>query len=696
MRISIVTEAPAWYIILCLLAGVVYAGVLYFRDRRLNELARWLIGLLASFRFITVCILAFLLMSPLLKTVSREVEKPVVVIAQDVSESIILSKDSAYYKEEYRRKLDQLIEELSDKYQVRTYSFGDRFREGIDTNWRDKQTDFTALFDEIDTRYNGRNLGAVVVASDGLFNQGQSPISAAGFLKAPLFSVALGDTSIRRDLILNNVLHNKIAFLGNTFPIEVVVEAHRCVGSRSTLTVTQGNQVLASQPVTISSDPHTITIPFQLQAKSPGLQRYRISLSTIDGEQNLRNNSRDIVIDVLDARQKIVIIGANPHPDIGALKQTIETNDNYEVQTFTLNDFNQPVGQYSLAILHSIPSGDAPAQKLVTDLAAAGIPVFFITGVQSQFSLFNQLRTGLMIQSNGDRANDCEAVVVKDFPLFNLDEKLLQYISEFPAAQAPFATFQSSAAVTPLFRQKIGSLQTDYPLWVFSQSGNRKLSIFAGEGLWRWRLRDYADHGNNDIFNELIGKTVQYLSVRVDKSFFNISTPSIWNENQQILFDAEVYNESYELITTPEVSLTITNLAGKQFPYTFTKTASAYRLNAGLFAPGDYSYEGRVNINGKVYTKRGSFSVTPLVAEVSNLTANHQLLYTLAKTHNGEMIAATQLEKLSKILNSREDIRPVIYNPQKLNDLITRWWVFALLVLFLAVEWLLRKRNGAY
>ncbi|MGL5891688.1 MAG: hypothetical protein ACRC3B_17480, partial [Bacteroidia bacterium] len=124
MSIRIITEAPLWYTFFCLLAGGVYAGMLYFRDKRLAEFSRRVIGLLAAFRFLAVSILAFLLLSPLLKTVSREVEKPVVVIAQDVSESTLLTADSAWYKNEYRKKLQAVTDALSEKFEVKTYSFG--------------------------------------------------------------------------------------------------------------------------------------------------------------------------------------------------------------------------------------------------------------------------------------------------------------------------------------------------------------------------------------------------------------------------------------------------------------------------------------------------------------------------------------------------------------------------------------------
>ncbi len=696
MKLSIITEAPSWYILLCILAGVLYAAVLYFRDSKLKEVAKSLRAVMMIFRFIVVFFLAFLLMSPLLKTIFREVEKPVIVIAQDESESILLGKDSFFNKNEYPKKIQALKDALDDKFNVLVYSFGDKFRENTNFDFKDKLTDFSVLFDELETRYADRNLGAVIVASDGIYNQGQSPVYAAERLKVPVFTIALGDTTIRKDLVLSKVIHNGIAFLGNTFPLDVVIDAHRCENAKSILTVSKGGQILFTKPIEINSDPFTLTVPVELTATNVGLQRFSIALSTIDGENNIQNNHQDIFIDVLDGRQKILIVGAAPHPDMGALKLAIESNDNYQVETFVLSDFSKPVGSYNLAILHNLPNENATAQKLLSDLETAKIPVLYITGVQSSYNSFNSLGTGLNIKVNSQKPNECEATPVSDFPYFNLSEAALSYMPKFPAVLSPFGVFKTSPAVTVFARQKIGSLKTDYPLWIFSQQGERKVSVFLGEGIYKWRLHDFADHGNHDIFNELISKTIQFLSVREEKSFFHVTAKNNFLENESIQLEAEVYNQSYELINTPAVSIDIIDANGKRFPFEFSQSGKAYRLDAKMFAVGEYKYEAKTKVGEKVYSQNGRFSVSPLLVEVANSTADHQVLYNLSKKHNGDLFLPTQLEKLAQILNAREDIKPVIYNTKKLVDIINLWWIFGLLIILLSLEWLVRKRHGAY
>ncbi len=696
MNIGIVTEAPKWFILLCLLAGGVYAAVLYFRDKRLSEAPAWIKRTMTALRFLVVSVVAFLLLSPLLKMTSREVRKPIIVIAQDESESIIRSKDSAFYKTEYRTQLEKTIAALSEKFEVRTYSFGEKFRESISYTFGDKETDISTLFGEIENRFSGRNLGAIIIASDGLYNKGFSPVSAASRVKVPVFAIGLGDTTLRRDLVLKNVIHNRIAYLGNTFPLEAVIEAKRCKGAATTLTVSKNGVKLFTQQVPVNADLFSMSIPVQLEAKEAGLQRYRVALSPVDGEVTEANNVIDIYIDVLDGREKILILSAAPHPDVAALKESIEANDNYEVESFAISDFDQPVKNYNMVILHSLPSAENNVQRILTDLESGNIPVWYITGAQESYTAFNRLQAGLNITSSGSRNNDVEAIPAPNFPLFTLSDKLQGYVPRFPALAVPFGTLSAANSSTVLFSQKIGSLKTNYPLWVFGQQGERKTAVLAGEGLWRWKLRDFADHQNHDLFNELVSKTVQYLSVKVDKSFFRINTKTNYPENEPVLLDAEVYNDSYELINEPEVSINIVDATEKRFPFTFSKTGNAYRLNAGRFPAGEYRYEARVKVGQKIFTQNGRFSVSKLIAEMTSTTADHQVLYSLAKQHQGELLQVSQLGELTTRLLAREDIKPVIYNPKRLEDFINLKWLFFVLLGMLTLEWFLRKRFGAY
>ncbi|MGZ4034464.1 MAG: hypothetical protein ACXVP4_06330, partial [Bacteroidia bacterium] len=508
-------------------------------------------------------------------------------------------------------------------------------------------------------------------------------------IKIPVYAIALGDTTVKKDIILAKVDHNRIAYLGNEFPMEIVVNAKELKGKTSTLTVTKGDAVLFTQSVNFNSDVYTTTIPVLLQAKEVGLQHYKIKLSSLPEEMSVVNNYKDVFVDVLDARQKILILSDAPHPDIAALKESIGSNQNYEVESYTLDNFDQPLKKYNLIILHSLPSIHTPAAKILSEINASNIPVWSFSGANSF------IRSNMTVSSS-PKTNEVEPVLDQNFPLFTISDELRKAVKNFPAVICPFGTYQSESSSNVLLYQKIGMVETKTPLMLFNTVGENKVAVFTGEGIWRWRLQDFAENGNHNLFDEFVSKTVQYLSVKVDKSFFKVIGKNNYLENEPIEFEAEVYNESYELINDPEVSMIFTNSDNKKFNYTFSKTSNAYRLNAGMMPVGEYKYDAQVKVGEKIYKQHGEFSVSALQVELTNTVADHQLLYSLAKKHSGEMVYPNDLEKLADKLNARDDIKSVSYSEKKLTDVINLKWIFFLIMALLSIEWFMRKRNGAY
>ncbi len=693
---QIVFEYPSWFLFFCIAAGALVSWFLYRRDKTFESLSPWLIRTMAVLRFFAVTIIAILLLSPLLKTNLREVEKPIIVVAQDNSESIVTGKDSAFYRNEYVESFNKLVKQLSDKFEVKTYSFGDRVEENKEFNYTDKQTDISGLFDEINNIYGNRNVGAVVLASDGLFNKGTNPIYSSAKTLAPVYTVALGDTNVRKDVILSRVNHNRFAYLGNNFPLEIIADAKQFKESEVTLTVSWDSTKVFEKKITINSDNFSETVPVILEAKKPGLQKYSVRLSPLKGEVTQRNNTTEFYIEVLDGRQKVLIVANTAHPDIAALRQAIEINENYEVDVRLIENMDRNIKAYNLIVLHQLPSQKPAAASLVQNVINAGIPAFYIIGNDTKLQSFNSLKLGLELQVRNNSVNDAVAVLEDKFSLFTQDDELKKNIQKFPPLQVPFGDYKLSTASSVMLKQRIGLVNTDMPLLYFSQQGENKIGVLIGEGLWHWRLSDFAINGNHNVFNSFISKIVQYLSVKTDKSLFRVNAKNHFTESEAVVFDAELYNESYELINEPEVNMSIVNSDNKKFPFTFTRTGNAYRLNTGNLAPGNYSYEATVSVGEKTLNARGRFTVSALFIETVNIVADHQLLYNLATSTGGKMFYKNELENLGNEIASREDIKPVIYNQKKLRDVIHFKWLFFLILILLAAEWITRKRSGAY
>ena len=693
---NIVTEHNPWWIVVCLLLGLLYSYVLYRNDEHLKELPKRLKQGMAALRFLLVSVLAFFLLNPLIKTLSRETEKPVIIIGQDNSASIVRNQDSAYYKGPYTDAMNALITSLSGDYDVKTYSFSSELSRGLQFDFSGKESDIAGFLDKIQNIYENRNVGAVIIATDGIYNTGNNPLYTQGLTDVPYYMVALGDTNMKKDLLISRIFHNKIAFLGNKFPVEIVVEAHKLVGTSSTLSISSDGKEIYKKEIAINKDDLIQKIPVVLDANKTGVRKYSLRLSRIDGEDSYSNNVRDIFVEVLDSRIKVLLLSAAPHPDVAAIKYAITSHENYEVETALAADFNKSPAGYNLLILNQLPSHDIASDKINELIERSNIPVLFVLGKNSDYRNAEILKSGLKISNSRNKINEVQAVVNKDFVLFKLSEKAMNTIEDFSPLYAPFGDYAINNDVAVLLYQIIGSITTAKPLILFRTSGNRKTGIITGEGLWKWRLKDFEINGDHEVFNELLGKTVQYLTVKEDKSRFRVNYRHQYAENERITFGAELYDDTYTPVNDPEVKMTITDGEGKNYDFVFSRTADAYQLDAGFLKPGIYTFDARTKFNEKIFIKKGEFSIKALMKETINSRADHSLLYRLAKMNDGSMIYPSEIGKLKEKLGQLDDLKSIFYTREKLQELINLKWVLFIILALLSAEWFLRKRNGYY
>ncbi len=696
-------QYPAWYLLFCLLAGLLYAGVLYYRRRpvkggmEFGESHRKKIFLLATLRFLGTSLLALLLLSPLLKTVQTETRKPLLLLAQDASESVKNAWKTEAEAAAYRQQLDSFVTAWSERYDLHTYSFGERVREGLADTFADKATDIAQALQLFSDRYAHLNPGAVLLLTDGIYNRGRSPLYATGKLLAPVFTVALGDTVPPRDLLIKAVFHNKIAYLGDRFKVQVDVAARHLAGQQAVLSVSRGGQVLQRLPINISRDDFFQTIELELQADRVGVQRYRLQLSVLPDELSAENNRRDFFVEILDAREKVLLLAAAPHPDIAAFRQILEQNKNYELTVAFYDALRVKPEDFDLVVFHQLPAKGKSITHLLSALDKARVSRLFVVGAQTDLAAFNKAQSLLKITTGKEEHNEVQPLLNPSFAAFTISEQAQKELPQFPPLYAPFGQYESAPSARVLLQQKIGAVATDYPLWLMGEQGDFRLAVIAAEGFWRWKLFNYLQFQNFELVSEILLKTVQYSSLKDDKRRFRVHLQKqIFSENEPVVFEAQLYNENYELVNEEDVQLTLSDEQGNKYEYTFDKTDEAYRLDAGVLPTGSYSYLAQVVQQGERLTFAGRFSVEPLQLELYDLTARHGMLRLLSKRTDGALFYPGQLPQLAARLDSLPGLKPVVYRATRTREAIHLKWVFFLIAGLFALEWFLRRFWGAY
>lgn len=677
---KIIIEQAWYYLVLCAGIALGVAWWLYARHRQSSDVSPQAIRWLTAFRAISLFLLLCLLLSIFVKTQSHQTEQPQILLAIDNSGSMRETADSGKLA---IKALESLESEIGSKFDLRRVLFGASVSNAQTPMYTEKETDLSALLKDLETNFSNSAVGAVVVISDGVYNKGVNPVYTASDFPFKIISIGAGDTTEKSDLAIRNVNHNDVVYAGNTFPVEVQVNASKLSSKTASLQLFSGNKPLQSKVINLNANKPSQIVTFTLQAETAGIQRFDLLVSSNDKETNLKNNAATFVVEVIETKQKIVLVATAPHPDIAALRDAVARYGNYELEEYYYTEKPATLKGCNLVIIHGF---DRNSQNLLASCMNEKIPYWIIQPKQTEgIGTFS-------ISSSIPRSQQIEAIVRNEFFAFTLSEQLKNFLAEAPALNCPLGKYHSVTGNQLLLSQKINGVETDLPLFYFNESGDQKSAVFIGDGLWRWRLNDFEKNHNSDLFNELISKSIQYLSVKSDKSNFRVKAPRLVSENDNVEIVAEVYNKTYELITNPEVVLALTAENKTTFNYTFSKLNNSYRLDLGKLAPGKYAYKAQVIINGETVVREGNFAVTALTAERSGESANHVVLRQISQQTNGKFFALADYEKAADFILSNNSIKPITYTQTKIAPITELKWLFWIIVFLLSIEWWFRKR----
>lgn len=692
---SIHTTYSFWLIIICLAISFGLVYLLYRKDQITEEINPIILWTIKIFRFIFIFLIAFLLLKPLIKSLTKNIEEPILIFAQDNSASIISNEDSLFFKSEYQAIVNSFLAEF-DNLNVFSFGFDHMLYDQTKFEFKGLSTNISNLFEEINNKFFNKNIGALVVATDGIYNEGLNPFYYSSDFNFPVYFIALGDTAQKKDLFIKKVINNNIAFLNNKFPVKIEIGATNLNDFDVNLDVIGKNGITETIPIKISDNNFVQDIDIELLAEEKGLQEYTFKLTNIDDEQNIINNSQSIQIDIIDTKTNILLLYNSPHPDVAAIQSACARNENYNIELSSIEEFKGSLEDIDLVILHQLPSVRYSLNSEFQQIKKYKTPVLYITGSQTSIQKFNNAQSDLRISRVRSNNEEIQVAINKNFNIFRIEEETAEILESFPPLNAMLGSFRVSNQNNILAFQKIKNIKTAAPLIYFTEQDNHKYGFILGEGVWKWKLHDFKKHQNHDVFNEFITKTVQYLTLNVKKERLNLNIKKTYAQNEAISIDAELYNKNFELVNDPELKLFLESNKGLKYEYTFNKTIRNYDLKIANLPEGKYAFKAEVRFGNEIISKSGEFIIYKNNIELLQTRANHKLLYLLADKHNGEVFNYLELDKLKENIKNSETIKPIISYEKKLNDLINIKALLIILILFISLEWFVRKYFGGY
>lgn len=681
-----VFEYSCWWVIPMLLISGGVAWLKYRKISKLPDIPRRISLLISGLRFLVLFSLLFLLLKPTLSLLRQVVEKPLLIIAQDNSASLLNNKDSLYFREGYSASLKEKLAVLEERFAVEWLVFGQQTRKSGEITFSEHYTDISGVFDYVEDQYTHRQPEGMILLSDGVYNRGVNP--RYKMTSYPVYPVILGDTAKIPDVYLQHVVCDKFNFLHTIFPLKADIVAIGQSGQKMNCILRENGKVVEEIPVTVDRDNFLQEITFQIEAKRKGLNKYTVEVETGFQERSRENNKATVYVNILDNSGKVAIYYTAPHPDIAALSEAVKVSGIYQC---SVHCFTDPLAEENanLIILHNPEPENINYRKLTDWAVKRKIPVWYILTDRKSIEALSRYGKEYTAVFRSEINEYVTPAFNRNFPYFEFTEQEVNSLGAYPPVVVPFGEIRTNAGKN-LFLQKVKTAVTDNGLMSFYDQGSCRTAYFWGEGLWKWRLFSYKENGNHELFNTLIFKTVNYLSSRRGNDRFIHDLKPLYDETEEVVVNVELYNESYELVNLPDVRMNL-KYGDKDFDYVLNRYGDKYRLNLGNLSAGEYRFQLSAVFKGEHFSKKGVFYVRTQNPELNDMVADVSLMQEIAARSGGKSYSSDHLDRLVEQIRVDHRFTPVYKSEMKYIELGEMKWVGILLLLMLCIEWFLLK-----
>ena len=539
---------------------------------------------LTTFRAISIGALLLLILNPKTDLNSSLIVKPKLSILVDNTQSIQFLNRTELLNSTLKKLSENGL--LNEKFEIQSYKFDKDFTLLDSLEYTGTQTNIGKSLETINAIHKD-DQAAVVLLSDGNQTIGNSYLYQSKFLSQAVFPVVIGDTTPYVDLKIQQLNVNKYTFLGNTFPVEIFVNYNGSRSIQTNLKIYSGASLLFDKLLQLSPESNSMSTIAYLKAKRIGLQRFRAVLSTLTEEKLTTNNSVEFGIEVIDQQIKIALISESSHPDLGAFKAMLETQNNYEIELLSPEKFLNNASAYTVAVLYQPNNRFKSAYEAIEKY---NINTFTIGGTFTDWSFLND------IQSNFNQEATTQNEVYQGASNQNFEDFALEPINfeNYPPLATVFGSTTLKGQHNILIFKTVNNINTQQPmLFSYSNAGKRHVVLLA-EDAWKWRMYCYRQHQSFKKIDNYFRSIFQYLSTQKSTNRLKVSHASIFDGSERIAVYAQFFGKNFEFNSNADMEIEIKSKNLKKpliFPMLIENRT--YVANLESLQPGSYSYKVR-------------------------------------------------------------------------------------------------------
>ncbi|NUN10211.1 MAG: hypothetical protein HUU54_13645 [Ignavibacteriaceae bacterium] len=658
-----------------------------------------------SLRGLVLIIVLLVLFEPVAKLISTEKINPVNLVFIDNSASMSVKEKDFNRPETVNTLLSELQGSgLNNVY----YLFGERTAVSSSPAFNDPVTDFGGMFSEISS--SKQNIASVTIISDGVITQGSESFRGLNKLSVPFYTVLIGDSVRKKDIKVDRITTNDLIYAGVSSPLIVNISASGYSNTDVKVQLFEENSLIGEQPGFITGG--ALRVRFDYRPTSPGEKKLAARVTPLRDEAYLNNNSMAAYVNVLSGKLKVFIIGGTPSSDISAISNSLTADTNFTVKAavhigngrYIPKDFSiKQLDSANILVLSGFPAGDTPQELINAVITLAdkkNTPVLFITGSSTDLIRLRTLMPYLPFEITGLNSGSSEVqgsvngADVNHPVINNLTESAGWNWSALPPVTQPSFNYKPRAGSAVLLYSSIRNVRTQVPLFSVMRLGSKRSAAFSAENLWRWKLNQ---PGNNILFDNFMISIIKWLNAADDKKQVKITTTKkIYSSGESVEFVAEAYNQTFEPLSGASIGLEIKDRKGNKINLTLNELENGL-YEGSLLEPeaSDYTFRGTVTYgNSVIGADSGRFNVGDFSAELIDPGTNPDYMNRLATQTGGRFFYNNDTGGLTELLRQKQNSSVREKTNTEEYDIWASNILLILVIVFLGIEWFLRKREG--
>ncbi|MEQ8525530.1 hypothetical protein [Gracilimonas sp.] len=683
---------PPAIIIILIIGLLALSWASYRKFSSIPSFGKWTLVALRSSALVVVLLL---LLNPYFYS-SRTVDlKPTIAVFLDNSESIDISKGDYEGLDSYIRLLNSLNFNSISEAEFRFYSIGESISEFIpdSLNAVESQTNLAEPVKSI--LEMEEQVQAAIIISDGIITFGRNPSINASNSSIPLYTIAVGDTSRVKDVSISNVLTNTTGYTNTNHIIEAEISQSGFASNNVNVSLIANEEVLQQQQITFDTDNQVKKAQFELELTEEGLKQFEIQATPLPDEWTNSNNSRLFSIDILDSKVKILHVAFQIHPDVKSIRSIIREDENNDLTTLTWLGGNRFVeelpdeNEFNLIIVHGMPGSvqDFSFLNPIVDTPT----IFFELGSRSGIG-FNELGTLELINTQANRVAPVrlnQLLEQDQQPILELPEVNL---NEVPPLYSGLRSQLSDLQSTTLYSINYDGINTESPAVAIIEQGNLRRSHVLPWGWYKWIQssnpleREYA--------GTFIANLVSWTASDPDNRKLRISpAKKTFSTAEAPIINASLRNERGDPESDGIIEVEVSSDEGSPRSFNMENVGNGnYTLTLPRLSEGLYSYQAAARKGEReIETKSGEFLISNSSSELTNTIRDDALLKSISTNSGGSFFTYQNAESLWDSLKTANVLQSSTQTIEKYSFPVRSFYWFALVLLLLGSEWLLRK-----